>query len=65
VPAAAGYQPSSSVDFGWARWHNLTGLVPGVTTLGSELALLWPPEAVAASALAGLTASVWNGSSFA
>lgn len=65
VPAAAGYEPATSTDFGWARWHNLTGLVPGVTTLGSELALLWAPEAIAASALASQTASVWNGSSFA
>ncbi|MBA2724096.1 MAG: hypothetical protein H0W48_05710 [Methylibium sp.] len=47
------------------RFVNVTGLVPGETTLGAELALLYPPAAIARSAFAALTAWVWDGSSFA
>ncbi len=46
-------------------WQNLTGLVPGETTLGEELALLFTPAQVARSALASVTGQVWDGSAFA
>ena len=65
MPAVAGYQPTSVTDIGWARFVNLTGLVVGVTTLGSELQLLYAPAAVATSALAGQLGRVWNGTTFA
>jgi hypothetical protein len=46
------------------RFVNLTGLIAGETTLGAELALLYPPAAIARSAFAALTAFVWNGTAF-
>jgi hypothetical protein len=65
VPAVAGYQPTSAVDYGWARFNNIAGLVPGVTTLGSELVLLYPQSTIATSALASVTGNTWNGATFA
>jgi hypothetical protein len=64
TPAVAGYLPKSVTDIGWVRFNNVTGLVAGMTTLGSELSLLWSPTEIAASALTGLTGYVWNGSAF-
>ncbi|HYM74472.1 MAG TPA: hypothetical protein VE377_00715 [Candidatus Dormibacteraeota bacterium] len=64
TPAVAGYLPTSLTDIGWARFNNVTGLVAGMTTLGSELSLLWSPTEIAASALSGLTGYLWNGSAF-
>jgi hypothetical protein len=64
VPAVPTYMPSSLTDIGWARFNNVTGLVPGVTTLGGELSLLWSPTDIAASALSGMTGNVWNGAAF-
>jgi hypothetical protein len=46
------------------RFVNLTGLVAGETTLGDELALLYPPAEIARSAFASLTGFLWDGSSF-
>lgn len=43
---------------------NVTGLVAGETTLGDELALLYPPAAIARSAFAALTPWTWDGSNF-
>lgn len=65
VPAVPGAQPQSSVDYGWIRFNNISGLVPGTTTLGSELVLLYPQSAIATSELAGLAGYVWNGTTFA
>lgn len=65
IPAKPGYEPTSAVDYGWARFNNIAGLVPGVTTLGSELVLLYPQSAIAASALAGASGNLWNGVTFA
>jgi hypothetical protein len=58
--------PTTASDTGTlTAWHNVTGLVPGETTLGDELALLYTPAQVARSALASLTAAVWDGTRFA
>jgi hypothetical protein len=46
------------------RFVNLTGLVIGESTLGGELALLYPAAAVARSALSGLTGYRWDGATF-
>ena len=47
-----------------ARFINLTGLVAGETTLGDELALLYPSAAIARSALSSFTGFVWDGTAF-
>lgn len=44
---------------------NFTGLIPGETTLGEELALLYPPAAIARSAFAAISDLVWDGQGFA
>jgi hypothetical protein len=46
------------------RFVNLTGLIGGETTLGEELSLLYPPAAIARSALSAMTGFVWDGASF-
>ena len=43
---------------------NLTGLVPGESTLGEELSLLYPPAEVARSALALFGGHRWDGTQF-
>lgn len=71
--AAAGWNhpqplqaPSSLTERGsLASFVNFTGLVAGETTLGDELSLLYPPAAIARSALANSTALVWDGQQFA
>ncbi|GIG56045.1 hypothetical protein Lfu02_04170 [Longispora fulva] len=57
--------PAGPDDRAWARLVNVAGLVPGVTRLGDELALLYPPQEIAASALAPKLSWVWNGVTFA
>ena len=58
--------PVSLADRGTlARFVNVTGLVAGETTLGEELALLYPPAAIGRSALSSFTGFVWNGAAFA
>lgn len=47
-----------------ATFVNFTGLVAGETTLGDELALLYPPAAIARSALANSAGMVWDGQGF-
>lgn len=61
-PAAA---PLSRADYGWARLTAPVGLVPGLTRLGDELALLWSADQIAASTFAAHVDAVWNGSAFA
>jgi hypothetical protein len=63
-PALPGYQPTSLNDVAWTRYVNVTGLVPGVTTLGSELNLLYPQNTVAGSGLANRLNDLWTGSVF-
>jgi hypothetical protein len=72
VLAAAGFYPASplpepttSASTDWARFTNLTGLIPSVTTLGDELALLYRTADVQASAFADKLAWLWNGTQFA
>ena len=47
------------------KFVNLTALVPGETTLGAELELLYEPAAIGRSTLAALLAWRWNGTTFA
>jgi hypothetical protein len=72
VMATAGFypsdpppQPANDSDFRWARFTNITGLVPGLTRLGDELALLYSMSAVGTSVFADRQHWVWNGSQFA
>lgn len=72
IMSAAGWNPPSplvapasiSAPGSLIRFVNLTGLVAGETTLGAELALLYPPAATAQSAFAALVTFVWNGEGF-
>ncbi|HTG34962.1 MAG TPA: hypothetical protein VLB76_18755 [Thermoanaerobaculia bacterium] len=70
--AAAGWYPGSPATLpsklralgSFASLRNLTGLIAAVTTLGSELALLYPPQLLAASSLADRRTWIWNGTDF-
>lgn len=48
----------------WGRWSNVTGLVAGRTTVRSELELLYPVGAIAASSVRERLDWVWDGSAF-
>ena len=65
VPTSVGAVPANALDYKWARFDNRTGLVPNVTTFGSELALLWPQSAIAGSSVVNLLGRIWNGRTFA
>jgi hypothetical protein len=72
VMAAAGFYPASPLptpttpsDTAWARLTDVTGLVVGVTTLKSELLLLYSADDLGASALPTSFHLVWNGTTFA
>lgn len=73
VLAAAGWSqadplpaPSStSVGNGWDRFVNVTGLVPGVSTFGEELRLLYQAGQIAASSVRECQDWLWNGTAFA
>lgn len=56
--------PSSPTDIAWARLTNITGLVAGSTKYGDELALLFPPGVISASALAPVLGYTWDGTNF-
>jgi hypothetical protein len=43
----------------------LGGLIPGVTRLGDELALVYPASRISGSALATMTNWLWDGTRFA
>ncbi|HEX5284579.1 MAG TPA: IPT/TIG domain-containing protein [Bryocella sp.] len=64
-PASPFPTPTTPADSAWARMTNITGLVPGTTSYGDELALLYPPSVIAASALAPALGYVWDGTTFA
>ncbi len=64
-PASPLPTPATTTDPTWARLTNITGLVSGVTVYGDELALLYPPSVIAASALAPVLGYRWNGTAFA
>lgn len=58
-------QPASLAQRGTlTQFQNLTGLVADETSLGEELALLYPPAAIARSALSAFTGWIWDGDSF-
>jgi hypothetical protein len=63
-PASPLPEPSSSTDIAWTRLSNITGLVVGKTTLDDELALLYPPSLIAASAFAPALGYTWDGANF-
>jgi hypothetical protein len=58
-------EPSSLGDQGrWDRFYNVTGLVAGETTLGSELRLFYSGEEITASPLRERLTDVWDGERF-
>jgi len=63
-PATPFPAPASTTDIAWTRLTNITGLVAGTTTLGDELALLYPPSLIAASAFASALGYHWDGANF-
>jgi hypothetical protein len=72
VLATAGFYPTSplptpanNTQTDWARFTNVTALVPGVSRLGDELSALYNPQTVATSVFAGILDWVWNGAAFA
>lgn len=72
ILAAAGFYPASplplptkNTDTAWATFSNITGLTAGVTLLGDELGLLYPPSTIAGSVFAAQLNQVWNGATFA
>jgi hypothetical protein len=71
VLAAAGFyaasplpEPATITSADWARFTNITGLIAGLTTLGSELGLLYRTAEVQSSAFADKLAWIWNGTQF-
>jgi IPT/TIG domain len=64
-PAAPLPQPTSLGSTTWARFTNITGLLPGVTKLGDELSLLYGWSTINHSIFAGALQWVWDGAKFA
>jgi hypothetical protein len=59
-------EPASLSDRGTlVRLQNVTNLVAGETTLGAQLALLYPAALIARSTLAPFVTWIWTGSEFA
>lgn len=48
----------------WASWSNITGLLPGETRFGDELALVYSAMAILNSGLADQLDLVWDGEAF-
>ena len=63
-PASPLPKPTGPSDTAWAKLSNITGLIPGVTTLQSELLLLYSAGEIGASALATYLHYVWDGKTF-
>lgn len=61
----SGGVPAGRGDLAWARLANVAGLLPGVTRLGDELALVYGAQQIAASAFATQVDRVWDGGAFA
>jgi hypothetical protein len=61
IPAA----PTDRADLSWARLAALGGLIPSVTRLGDELALVYSAAQITGSALAPLADWTWDGTRFA
>jgi hypothetical protein len=64
-PAVPLPKPTTPSDIAWAKLTNITGLISGVTTLGSELLLLYSADEIGASSVAGYLHYLWNGNTFA
>jgi hypothetical protein len=64
-PASPLPVPTSPTDTAWTRLVNTTGLVAGTTKVGDELALLYTPSLIAASAFAAALGYTWDGAKFA
>lgn len=65
LPAAVAAPTGPGASGGWQRWTNVTGLVPGASTVGDELRLLHGPGAIAASSLRERLDWAWTGTTFA
>jgi hypothetical protein len=63
-PASPLPSPASQSDTTWAALTNVTGLVAGVTTLQSELLLLYSAYEIGASALTAYFHYTWDGKTF-
>jgi hypothetical protein len=57
--------PTDQADLSWARLAAIGGLIPSVTRLGDELALVYPAAQISSSALAPLVGWTWDGTRFA
>ncbi len=57
-------EPASADDTAWTRLSNVTGLVPGKTTLGDELNLVYAWSAISGSVFNGMLDWLWNGNEF-
>jgi len=68
--AAGWYQPQPAAPVslgspgGWARWTNVTGLVPGETRFADELELRFTRAQIAGSTLREVLDWVWDGGAF-
>jgi hypothetical protein len=63
-PASPIPSPTSPSDTIWSNLTNVTGLIPGVTTLQSELLLLYSTNDLGASALPPYLQYLWDGKTF-
>ncbi|SFC30421.1 hypothetical protein SAMN04487968_105103 [Nocardioides terrae] len=57
--------PTTPADTAWASLVCVAGLLPGVTRLRDELALLYPADRIGDSPFAARLDLVWNGTEFA
>lgn len=71
LPTNAGFYPANPIPVpvnaaatAWSLLRNVTGLIPGVTTLGAEIALLYSPNDIGPSAVVPFLNYVWNGTTF-
>jgi hypothetical protein len=64
-PASPWPQPASASDTAWAKYTNISGLIPGQTRLGDDLSSLYTWTSIAASIFSSMTSFVWNGTAFA
>jgi hypothetical protein len=63
-PAAPIPVPANATDVSWSILKNVTGLIPGVTTLGSEISQLYSVNDIGASAVVPYLNYVWDGNTF-
>jgi len=64
VATAVDAPPATPADTAWAALVCVAGLLPGVTRLRDELALLYPSERIGDSPLSARLDFVWDGSAF-